>query len=79
MTVRISIFFLSNSAFFSVFTADMGGCVVVIKNVPSGICEQCGETSYNDEVARQIEKITQDITRAISAEVAVVSFSEKAA
>ena len=31
---------------FSTFTADMGDCVVVIKNVPSGICEQCGETSY---------------------------------
>jgi YgiT-type zinc finger domain-containing protein len=64
---------------FSVFTADMSGNVVVIKNVPSGICEQCGETSFNDEVAQQLEKIVLSITKSISAEVAVVSFSEKAA
>jgi len=64
---------------FSTFTADMGGCVVVIKNVPSGICEQCGETSYNDEVARQLENIVQNITKSVSTEIAVVSYSKKAA
>jgi len=64
---------------FSTFTADMGGCVVVIKNVPSGICEQCGETSYNDEVARQLEKIVQNIAKSVSAEIAVVDYSRKAA
>jgi len=64
---------------FSTFTADMDGCVVVIKNVPSGICEQCGETSYNDEVARQLERIVQNITKSVSAEIAVVSYSQKAA
>ena len=64
---------------FSTFTTDMGGCVVVIKNVPSGICNQCGETSYNDEVAKQLEKIIQSITKSVSAEIAVVSYSERAA
>jgi len=64
---------------FSTFTADTGGCVVVIKNVPSSICGQCGETSYNDEVARQLEQIVKNITSSISAEVAVVSYSDKAA
>jgi YgiT-type zinc finger domain-containing protein len=63
----------------STFTADMGGCVVVIKNVPSSICDQCGETSYNDKVARQLEQIVQNITMSVSAEIAVVSYSEKAA
>jgi len=57
----------------------MGGCVVVIKNVPSSICDQCGETSYNDKVARQLEQIVQNITMSVSAEIAVVSYSEKAA
>jgi len=64
---------------FSTFTTDMGGCVVVIKNVPSFVCEQCGETSYNGEVARQLEQIVKNITAAASAEVAVVNYSEKAA
>ena len=64
---------------FSTFTVDMNGCVVVIKNVPSGIYEQCGETSYNDEVSRKLEQMIQTITRTISTEIAVVNFSEKAA
>jgi len=64
---------------FSTFTADTGDCVVVIKNVPSRICGQCGETSYNDEVACQLEQIVKKITSSASAEVAVVSYSSKAA
>ena len=63
----------------STFTADMDGCIVVIKNVPSYICSQCGETSYSDKVARRLEQIIQSITDSASAEIAVVSYSEKAA
>ena len=64
---------------FSTFTTDMAGCVVVIKNVPSFVCDQCGETSYNDEVAKRLEQIVKNITEAASAEIAVVNYSQKAA
>jgi len=64
---------------FSTFTADMGGCIIVIKNVPSRICEQCGESSYSDEVARRLEQIVHNLMGSASAEIAVVSYSEKAA
>jgi YgiT-type zinc finger domain-containing protein len=64
---------------FSSFTADMGNCIVVIKNVPSCVCGQCGETTYSDEVARQLESIVKNITTAAKAEIAVVNYSEKAA
>jgi len=63
----------------SVFTADLGGCVVVIKNVPSGVCGQCGEASYSDDVAQRLEQIVQSVTQAAAAEIAVVCYSEKAA
>jgi len=63
----------------STFTTDMGGCIVVIKNVPSRVCGQCGEVSYSNEVARRLEQIVQGIMASISAEIAVVSYSEKAA
>jgi YgiT-type zinc finger domain-containing protein len=46
---------------FSTFTADMEGCIVVIKNVPSRVCGQCGESSYSDETARRLEQIIQSI------------------
>jgi len=63
----------------SVFTADLGGCVVVIKNVPSGVCGQCGEVSYSDGVTRRIEQIIRSVTQSAGAEVAVICYSEKAA
>jgi len=64
---------------FSTFTADMGGCIVVIKNVPSRVCEQCGESSYSNEVARRLEQIVHSLTNSATAEIAVISYSEKAA
>jgi YgiT-type zinc finger domain-containing protein len=64
---------------FSTFTADMDGCIVIIKNVPSRICTQCGESSYSNEVARRLEQIVHGITNSASAEIAVVVYSEKAA
>jgi YgiT-type zinc finger domain-containing protein len=64
---------------FSNFTTDMGDCIVVIKNVPSCICEQCGETTYSGEVARQLENIVKNIITSVCAEIAVVNYSEKAA
>ena len=64
---------------YSTFTSDVGGCIVVIKNVPSRVCDQCGEVSYCSEVAQQLEQIVKNITATASAEIAVVSYSEKAA
>jgi YgiT-type zinc finger domain-containing protein len=64
---------------FSNFTADMGGCIVIIKNVPSRICRQCGEASYSDETARRLEEIVHSLTNPINAEIAVVTYTIQAA
>ena len=64
---------------FSSYTADINECVIVIKKVPSYVCNQCGEKSYSDDVARQLEKIIHQITNSVKTEVAVVSYSDKAA
>ena len=64
---------------FSTFTTDMDGCVVVIKKVPSFICSQCGEIFYNGNVAQRLEQIIDNITKTASTEIAVISYSEKAA
>lgn len=63
----------------STFTADLGGCIVIIKNVPSAICGQCGEISYSDEVTHRLEQIVQDVKKSTAAEIAVLCYSEKAA
>ena len=64
---------------FSTFTADMGKSIVIVKNVPSRICSQCGEPSYSDETARRLEQIAHSLTGPSGAEIAVVTYTEQAA
>jgi len=61
------------------FMTELDNCIVIVKNVPSQVCTQCGESSYSDEVARQLEKIVQSVTKPNAAEIAVVSYVKQAA
>jgi len=57
----------------------MGKCIVIVKNVPSFICSQCGEVSHNDETAKRLEDIIHTLTEPVSTEIAVVSYTKQAA
>jgi len=61
------------------FTADMGKCIVIIKNVPSLICSQCGEVSYSNETAKRLEEIVHSLTEPVKTEIAVVNYTKQAA
>ena len=61
------------------FMVDLGNCIVIIKNVPAQVCGQCGEASYSNDVARQIEKIVNSVKSSAITEIAVVNYSEKVA
>jgi len=61
------------------FTADLGKCIVIIKNVPANICSQCGEVSHNDETAKRLEEIVHSLTKPVSTEIAVVNYTKQAA
>jgi YgiT-type zinc finger domain-containing protein len=63
----------------STFMVDLEACIVIIKNVPSQICNQCGEISYSDEVAQQLEQMANSIRDATNSELAVVNYTTKAA
>ncbi len=58
------------------FFADLGDCIVIIKNVPSQVCTQCGEISYSNEVARKLED-TINFLRRSSTEIAVINYDDK--
>ena len=64
---------------FSNFTTDLGDCIVIVKNVPSRICGQCGEISYSDQVATRLEKIIDTVRNSLNTEIVVVSYTEQAA
>ncbi len=58
------------------FIVDLGSCVVIVKNVPARVCQQCGETSYSNEVAQQLEKIVEAVKHSIMSEVAIIDYSQ---
>ena len=61
------------------FTADINNiCTIVIKNVPSNVCNQCGEPTYTSEVIKQIEQIV-DLYRSSNLEVALVYYEKSLA
>ena len=58
------------------FLTDLGECIVIIKNVPSQVCTQCGEISYSNEVAGKLEKII-NLIRDSTTEIVVINYDVK--
>lgn len=56
------------------FIADLGNCIIIVKGVPSQVCTQCGEVSYSNEVAEQLQKIVNATKNAMT-EIAVVNYT----
>jgi len=60
------------------FMAEIGGRIVIIKNVPSQVCRQCGEVSYSRAVALQLEEMVKRSAQA-AAELSIASYADLAA
>lgn len=60
------------------FIADLGNRIIIVKDVPSQVCTQCGEVSYSHEVAKRLEEIV-NITKNAITEIAVVHYNDKIA
>lgn len=60
------------------FMVELDNCIIIIKNVPSLACEQCGEVSYSNEVSKQLEKLVNAVRNSIT-EITIINYSEKVA
>ena len=60
------------------FMVELDNCIIIVKNVPSIVCKQCGEVSYSDEVAKQLEKLVNAVRNSIT-EITVINYTEKVA
>ena len=63
---------------FTTYMADLGNCIIIIKNVPCHRCTQCGEESFSGDIVQKIEEII-DRLRGTLTEIAVVNFDKQAA
>ena len=60
------------------FIVELDNCIIIIKNVPSLVCEQCGEVLYSNEVSKQLEKLVNAVRNSIT-EITIINYSEKVA
>ncbi len=56
------------------FMVDLGQCIIIVKNVPSHVCRQCGEVSYSDEVSARLETIVETMKQS-PVEIAVSNYA----
>lgn len=60
------------------FMVDIEKSIIIVKNVPSQVCDQCGEVSYNNEVTKQLESTVSSLRMSIT-EIAVVNYISQVA
>ncbi|MCL1903010.1 MAG: type II toxin-antitoxin system MqsA family antitoxin [Oscillospiraceae bacterium] len=57
------------------FMTDIDNRYFIIKNVPSQVCEQCGDVSYADSIAVRLDEIIAKMESA-GGEIVVVDFKK---
>ena len=62
----------------SSFMTEVNHKIIIVRNVPSQVCRQCGEVSYSRDVAVQLEEKVKYATHA-EMEVSISSYRELAA
>ena len=62
----------------STFMTEMGKSILIVKDVPSLVCKQCGEVAYGTEAMKRLEEIVISMKQVMT-EIAVVSFPDHAA
>ena len=59
------------------YIADLGKCIIVVRNVPTQVCRQCGEKSYSYDVSVRLQKIVDSVRDLVSGS-AEVTYSDAA-
>ena len=60
------------------YVVDLEKTIIIIKDLPAKVCNNCGEKFYDDETAKNIEKIVNQL-KELTVEVTVVKYKEKIA
>ncbi len=59
------------------YIADLEKCVIIIRNVPTQVCRQCGEKSYSFDVTVRIQELINSIKNIVTG-VAEINYTEVA-
>ena len=56
---------------------DLGGCLVIVRNVPCYKCEECSEIIYTGDVVQRLEELIETAQKAMQ-EISVIDYSRVA-
>lgn len=62
---------------FTAHMMELPNCILVVKNVPCFICEQCGEVAFDSDVIEQLDRIAAKVGDVMT-EIAVVQYQKTA-
>ncbi len=57
------------------FMIEVSNSIIIIKNVPSNVCSQCGEVSYSLEISKKLEEILDKLCPIVEG-IAVFEYSK---
>lgn len=60
------------------YIVDLENTIIIIKGVPAKVCAKCGEQYFDDDIAKNIEEIVNQLKK-LSTEVTIVNYKEKVA
>ena len=60
------------------YMVDLEKTIIIIKDVPAKVCDQCGEQYFDDETSQNIEKIVNRL-KDLSTEVTIINYKENVA
>ena len=58
--------------------SDLGGCLVIVRNVPCHKCSECDEIVYTGDVVKRLENISEAAKTAVN-EIAIVDYGGEVA
>lgn len=58
--------------------AEVGNCLVIVRNVPCHKCKECNEIIYTADVVKRLEEIVETARQAVN-DIAIVDYNNKVA
>lgn len=56
---------------------DLGGCLIIVRNVPCYKCSECNEVIYTADVVQHLENIIE-AAKKLMQEVSIIDYSQAA-
>jgi len=60
------------------YMVEIENSIFIIKKVPSQVCSQCGEISYNHDIAMRLEKMINSLRSSLT-EITVANYNHEVA